>query len=112
MNLSTTGINRVSQLQNGQVTTFTLDPADLGLKSAALADMSGGSPEENAQIMLDILNGKDQGPRRDIVLLNSAAVLSLDGSDWQTCLNAASDSIDSGAAFATLKEWIAKTNKY
>jgi anthranilate phosphoribosyltransferase len=110
--LSTTGLNRVSHLRDGQVTTFALDPAALGLKKASLADMTGGSPEENAQIMLDILSGKNRGPRRDIVLLNSAAVLSLDGSDWQTCLDAARESIDSGAALGTLNGWIAKTNGY
>ena len=110
--LSTTGPNRVSSLQNGQVTTFTLDPANFGLAAATLDDMAGGLPEENAQIMLNILNGADQSPRRDIVLLNSAAVLSLEGGDLQVGLDAARASIDSGAALKTLKAWIAKSNSY
>lgn len=110
--LSTSGVNRVSQVQNGIVTTFALDPADLGLQKASLEDMTGGSPAENAQIMLDILSGKDRGPRRDIVLLNSAAVLTLDGSEWQASLAAVRHSINSGAALRTLNEWVALTNSF
>jgi anthranilate phosphoribosyltransferase len=110
--LSTTGINRVSHLHDGQVTTFMLDPADLGISKASLADMTGGSPAENAQITLDILSGKDKGPRRHIVLLNSAAVLSLNGSDLQTALDAAGEAIDSGAALNMLNQWIARSKSF
>ena len=110
--LSTTGINQVSQLQNGEVITFELDPASLGLPPASLSDLIGGEPEENAQIMLDILSGNDQGARRDIVLLNAAAVLSVEHNDWQLGLERARAAIDSGKALRTLESWIAKTNSY
>ncbi len=110
--LSTTGVNRVSHLHYGDVNTFTLDPDDLGLPRASLADLIGGEPHENAQIMHDILSGKDRGPRRDIVLLNAAAVLSIGWGDWQVGLEEARKSIDSGAAQQTLDSWIAKTNHF
>jgi anthranilate phosphoribosyltransferase len=110
--LSTTGINRVSHLRNGEVSTFTLDPAGLGLPQASLADLIGGEPEENAQIMRDILSGEDQGARRDIVLLNAAAVLSVEHNDWQLGLERARATIDSGAALGTLDAWITKTNSF
>ncbi len=111
--LSNTGPNRVSYLHGGQVTTFTLDPLpQLGLPRAAIADLIGGSPEVNAQITRDILSGADQGPRRDIVLLNAAAALSLESNDWMAGLAAARASIDSGAALAKLEQWIAKTNSF
>ena len=110
--LSTTGINRVSRLQDGKVDTFTLDPADLGLPQASLSDFIGGEPQENAQIMRDILSGADQGARRDIVLLNAAAVLSIEHNDWQIGLDRARTAIDSGAALGTLDAWIAKTNGF
>jgi anthranilate phosphoribosyltransferase len=110
--LSTTGVNRVSQLRQGVVTTFTLDPAELGVPQASLSDLLGGEPQENAQIMRDILSGEDRGPRRDIVLLNAAAVLSVERNDWQTGLDEARRSIDSGAAQRSLDGWIAKTNRY
>ncbi len=110
--LSTTGVNRVSHLHNGEVTTFELDPADLGLPRARLDDLVGGTPEENAQITRDILSGREQGPRRDIVLLNAAAVLSVECGDWQAGLAEAREAIDSGAALRVLDAWIEMTNRF
>lgn len=110
--LSTSGVNRVSRLVDGQVTTYELDPADLGLARATIDDFIGGLPEENAQITLDILSGKDQGPRRDIVLLNAAATLSVECGDMQAGLEEARESIDSGAALRTLERWVEMTNSF
>ena len=109
---SVTGVNRVSHLLNGKVTTYDFDPADIGLGRATVDDLIGGLPEENAQISRDILSGKDDSPRRDIVLLNAAAVLSVESGDWQDGLNRARVAIDSGAALRTLDDWIAKTKIY
>jgi anthranilate phosphoribosyltransferase len=111
--LSTTGLNRVSRLEkDGQVATYDFDPAELGLNRATLADFAGGTPEENAQITHDILSGKDKGPRRDIVLLNAAAALSIDCNDFPAGLAEARESIDSGAALGVLNTWIEKTNSF
>ena len=110
--LSTTGVNRISHWHNGSVTTRDLDPQTLGLPRAKLDDFAGGTPEENAQITHDILSGKDQGPRRDIVLLNAAAALSVECNDWAAGLAEARESIDSGAALYTLNRWIEKTDSF
>jgi anthranilate phosphoribosyltransferase len=111
--LSTTGVNRISRLEkDGQVTTYDFDPAELGLNRATLDDFAGGTPEENAQITHDILSGKDKGPRRDIVLLNAAAALSIDCHDWPAGLAEARESIDSGKALGVLNTWIEKTNSF
>ena len=110
--LSTTGVNRVSRLRDGQVTTLELDPAELGFARASLADLVGGAAAENAQITRAILSGADRGPRRDIVLLNAAAALSLADGDWQAGLAAARASIDSGAARRTLDSWIELTHSF
>ena len=110
--LSTTGINRVSRLEAGRVTTFELDPVKLGLPQGRLEDFVGGEPEENARITRDILSGQDQGARRDIVLLNAAGALTLESNDWPAALAASRESIDSGAAFTTLKKWIEMTNEF
>lgn len=110
--LSTTGRNRVSYLKNGEVTTFEIDPAELGLARAQLSDFQGGSPADNAQITWDILSGRDQGPRRDIVLLNAAAALSIACNNWPAGLEEARQSLDSGAALRVLEKWIEKTNSF
>lgn len=110
--LSTTGPNRVSHLHQGEVTTYEFDPAGLDLPRASLDDLVGGTPQENARITRDILSGKDQGPRRDIVLLNAAAALSLEDRNWQTGLQQARHAIDNGRALQTLDAWIEKTNTF
>jgi anthranilate phosphoribosyltransferase len=110
--LSTEGPNRVSALLDGEVTTFELDPTDLGLARGKLDDFIGGTPEENAVITRDILSGKDQGPRRDLVLLNAAATLSVECHDFAAGLDEARQSIDSGKALATMERWIEKTNSF
>jgi anthranilate phosphoribosyltransferase len=110
--LSTTGVNRISRLQNGSVETFALDPAELGFPAATLDDLAGGTPEENARITRQILAGADQGPRRDIVLLNAAAAIYLESNDWPSSLDSARRSIDSGAALETLDAWIARTRSF
>ncbi len=110
--LSTTGVNQVSYLHDGLVTTSVMDPADLGLARASIDDLLGGMPEENAKITRDILSGKETGAKRDIVLLNAAAALSIDSGDMQAGLADAQESIDSGAALHTLEAWVKKTNSY
>ena len=110
--LTTTGLNRVSALRDGQVTTFEFDPASIGLPRARLDDLLGGTPEENAAILRGILDGRDRGPRRDIVLLNAAAALSLESGDWAAGLSAARQALDSGAALAALENWMGMTNSF
>jgi anthranilate phosphoribosyltransferase len=110
--LSTTGVNRLSRLAEGRVETMEFDPASLGLARASLDDLKGGEPEENAHISRAILSGVDRGPRRDIVLLNAAAALTLDGSDWKDALEEAREAIDSGSALRTLEMWVAKTQRF
>jgi anthranilate phosphoribosyltransferase len=111
--LTTTGPNRVSRLQDGEVTTETLDPADLGFARAALADLLGGTAEENAQITRDILTTQQNGPRRDVVVLNAAAALVAAGraDDLPAGIKLANESLDSGAALAVLERFVEFTQK-
>ncbi len=110
--LSTTGVNQMSYVKDGHVKTFDMDPMDYGIERGDLDKMIGGEPEENAQITLDILSGKDKGPRRDIVLLNAGATLGVDTNDIASGIAQAKESIDSGAAFKTLQSWIEATNSF
>jgi anthranilate phosphoribosyltransferase len=70
--MTTTGETSVAELRDGQVRLFTVTPEAVGLPRAALADLTGGTPRENAQALRALLAG-EKGPYRDIVLLNSAA---------------------------------------
>ena len=111
--LSTTGPNRVSRLSAGRVDTYTLDPFDLDLPAATLDDLKGGDPVENAAITRAVLDG-ERGPRRDIVVYNSAAALVAGGraDTLRDGLALAAESIDSGAARDRLEALIAFTNRY
>ncbi|MBP6469288.1 MAG: anthranilate phosphoribosyltransferase [Chloroflexi bacterium] len=110
--LSTTGVNLISYLQAGAVRTRELDPQDWGLARATIDDLTGGTPQENARITYEILSGADQGPRRDIVLLNAAAALGVADDDLSAGLARARECIDNGRALATLEAWITKTNSF
>lgn len=109
---STTGINQVSHWCNGKLNNFTLDPADLRIPRATLADLKGGDANDNAAITRGILQGEIRGPKRDAVILNAAAALSTDCGDWNAGLDEAAASIDSGAALRVLDAFVAKTQSF
>jgi anthranilate phosphoribosyltransferase len=100
--LTTAGPNRVSHLKDGVVETYELDAADFGLQPAAPEDLRGGEPDENARILRALLSGEDKSPRRDVVLLNAAAALASEDSDFLTAIAEAQQSLDSGAALIKL----------
>lgn len=105
--LTTSGPNRVSRLQDGVVTTFELDAAEFGLRRATPADLGGGDPHQNAHLMKELLSGRDAGPRRDVVLLNAAAALATEDGDFPAALVLAEDSLTSGAALDKLESLVA-----
>ncbi len=105
--LTTGGPNRVSHLQNGQVTSYDLDPGDLGLRSVTTAGLRGGEPQENAAILRSILSGEDRTPRRDVVLLNAAAAMAAESGDIPAALREADTALESGAALEKLDRLIA-----
>ncbi|MGQ9494399.1 MAG: anthranilate phosphoribosyltransferase [Anaerolineae bacterium] len=109
--LSTTGVNKVSRLdEDGMISTFFLDPTDLGLPRARLSEVAGGTPEVNVRITKEVLAGKKGAPR-DIVLLNAAATLVLGRAarNLREGIARAAEAIDSGAAARKLEELIAFT---
>ena len=85
---------------------YQLDVSDLGLEKAALVEVRGGGPEENARIAREVLGGAT-GPRRDVVLLNASAALRAAGiaKDWKDGLGIAAEAIDSGRAGDVLQRW-------
>jgi anthranilate phosphoribosyltransferase len=86
---------------------YELDPAELGLRKAPVESMRGGGPDENARLAREVLDGA-VGPRRDVVLLNTAAALRAAGlaNDWKDGLGLAAEAIDKGRAGAVLERWV------
>ena len=72
--ITTTTTTQVSELVEGEINTYTLNPRGLGIPTAQPSDLKGGTPEENAEMTLGVLRG-EKGPKRDIVLLNAAAAI-------------------------------------
>jgi anthranilate phosphoribosyltransferase len=105
--LSVTGLNRVSHVYNNQIETYNLDPQELGLPGAKLSDLAGGTAEDNAGITKALLKG-ERGPKRDVVLLNTAAVLVAGGkaTDIEDGLVLAAEAIDSGNALSKMEQLI------
>ena len=110
--ITTTTTTQVSELVDGAVNTYTLDPTELGIPTAQPSDLKGGTPEENAEMTLRVLRG-EKGPKRDIVLLNAAAAIVAGGkaADIAAGLAAAAESIDSGGALERLEGLKAKSNE-
>jgi anthranilate phosphoribosyltransferase len=117
--LSTTGHSHLWEIARGSVTEHDLDPGDVGLPRASLEDLRGGDAAHNAGVVRRTLAG-EKGPVRDIVLLNAAAGLVA----WRLAhdhregergirerfreqIAVAAEAIDSGAATAKLRAWIA-----
>ena len=102
--ITTTTTTRVSELRNGTVETYTLDPTTLGIPKAEPEALLGGTPEENAEIIVNMLKG-EKGPKRDIVVLNAGAAILTSGAadSLEAGIELASKSIDSGAALAKLE---------
>ena len=70
-----TGETRVSELKDGTIRTYNLDPVDYFGKIYPAADLTGGDAAVNAQIIKEVLTGEDDGPRRRIVALNAALAI-------------------------------------
>jgi anthranilate phosphoribosyltransferase len=109
--LTTAGVTTVAALADGKVETFEIHAEDVGLASARLEDLRGGSPQHNARLMRDLLAGVG-GPLRDVVLLNSGAALLVAGgaASLGGGIELASRSLDSGAARQVLEELVGRTN--
>jgi anthranilate phosphoribosyltransferase len=97
--LTTTGPSKVFELRDGRVSEYELEPKDLGVSRAQPDDLRGGTPPENADLLRQVLGG-EQGPHRDVVLLNAAAAVLAAGraDDWRQAMEVARDSLDSGRA--------------
>ncbi|NIJ03543.1 anthranilate phosphoribosyltransferase [Frigoribacterium faeni] len=121
--LTTTGHSHIWEVSAGSVTEHDLDPVELGVPRASIADLVGGDAAHNADVARRVLAG-ETGPVRDIVLLNAAAGLvsyrlARDPAQrdrpilarFREQLVVAAEAVDSGAASRKLDAWVAATRR-
>jgi anthranilate phosphoribosyltransferase len=101
--LNPCGPNRVSHLRAGEVRSYDLDPADLGFERTTLVELRGGTPDDNAELLREILSGRINGARRTAVLLNASAAIAAETGDFPAAVKEATEAVDSGAALRKLE---------
>jgi anthranilate phosphoribosyltransferase len=106
-----TGETRVSELKEGQITTYNIDPVSLFGDVSNREELIGGDASVNAQITRDVLTGVEGAPR-NIVLLNAALAIMAGekAADIQDGIRIAANCIDSGCALKKLSRLIELTN--
>lgn len=103
--------SRISELREGLISTYDLDPSRIFGRFYPLEELKGGDAPTNARILREVLEGRAGAPRK-VVELNAALAILASGRAWslQEALEAAQRSIDSGAALAKLEALVKKTN--
>ena len=112
--ISTIGSTKVSELADGKITTYLIDPASFGFEKTSISDISGGAtPAESGELFLKVLKG-EKGPRRDIALLNAGAAFYVTGKaeDLRTGIELSAHSIDSGAALDAFEKYRSFTRRF
>lgn len=111
--ISTTDETVISELNKGEMTTYTVKPEDFGLTRSKMSDLGGGETTENVDILKAVLAG-EIGPKRDILLVNAGAALYV--ADKVTSIKEgmlmAAKVIDDGLAIKKLEEFIERTNNF
>ena len=108
--ISTSGSTQVAELVGGEIRRYTLTAEQFGIEPASEADLSGGGPEQNAEIIRQIFAG-ESGPRREIAALNAGAAIYVAGRAESIAdgLELARRTIDCGAAESTLEHFLRRS---
>ncbi len=111
--LTVTGTTHVAELHNGKISTYSINPEDLGLPTATLDDLRGGTTAEESVSQLRAVLKGEKGAKRNMVLLNSGAALMAGGlcEDLRAGINLAGEVIDSGKALEKLELLIEFSSK-
>jgi anthranilate phosphoribosyltransferase len=104
---SVSGTTRVVELGDGRLTTYDVSPEEVGLAPAGDGAVAAGTPDQNAQVLRDVLAGQ-QGTERSLAVLNAAAAIYVGGvaETIAAGVERAQESIDSGAATGVLDAYV------
>jgi anthranilate phosphoribosyltransferase len=110
--ITLTGKTRISELKNGRITTYDLEPSDLDFKTVKPEALKGGDDQTNADITRQLLDG-ERGPMRDVVVINAGAVIYVSGLAPSVAegVGMAEEAIDSGQAKKKLDTLVRMTNE-
>lgn len=110
--ISVSAPTAVCEIQDGQMTTYEITPEEFGLERCQKEDLAGGTAEDNAQITKAILS-REKGPKRNAVLLNSAAAIHIARPfiSIKEAIKMAEELIDSGKAMEQLEAFVKLTNE-
>ena len=105
--ISIIGPTKIAEIKGSSIERYEIAPEDFGFKRATFDDVKGGDPGFNALVIRDIFEGRDQGPRRDFVVLNNAFALYVAGAaaSPEEGIKKAQENIDSGRATEKLHEF-------
>lgn len=111
--ISISARTKISELKDGEIKTYYIEPEDFGIAKAPKDSIKGGDARENADIIRAVLNGEEKGPMRDILLLNGGAGLYVGkkANSLAEGIKIAGELIDSGKACAKLQEFIRTTRE-
>ncbi len=110
--ITLTGPTFVAELKDGRIQEYVINPEVYGFNLCSPEDLKGGNPEENAQIIVDILSGKT-GPKTDTVILNAGAAIYIGGKaeSLQEGIEKARTTVEERKALTILENFIAKTKE-
>lgn len=110
--ITVTGKTYVNEIKDGQILEYEIDPHDYGIEYAKPEDVEGGTGAQNAEIARKIFAG-DKGPKRDIVVLNSAAGIYIGGKadSYKEAVETAKRMIDSGKVIEKVEQLVEFTNR-
>lgn len=111
--ITNVGETVVTELKDGEIESYSIKPRDLGYPSAALADIAGGNPEDNARRLVSVLRG-ERSPARDIVAMNAGAAVYISGQaeSLKEGAIAAEEAISSGKALDLLHKMVQMNGDY
>lgn len=111
--ITNTGATQISELNDGLVQSYSITPQDLGYPLARQQDITGGTPEENARILVSVMKG-EKSAARDIIAMNSGAAVYISGKapNLKEGAKMAEDAIDTGKALELLHKMVEMNGDY
>lgn len=111
--ISMSASTSVCEIKDGWFQSYTISPEDFGYPRCDKEELKGGTPQENAKITRDILEGREKGPKRQAVCLNAGAALYITGKadSMKEGVRLAEELIDSQAALKKLEAFISESNQ-